>query len=334
MAHNGCQNPIPSRLSLVMTWLSYGVSLLLLALVIGEYCLAHVAYDRRTTAHKRTRTIVFTMALVSIVAQQVIAKVEDRSRSKGEAELRAKVDSANTNIGKLLSHQSELLAALGTNSSIPAKLRVEILDHTRAVELVSADVSELEQWKTDFKNEQAAAKQKEDVAKLKHQISVAEQGAAAQGRVDQTWKRATQFYDFIIRTLQETVQGIAKGKGDKVFSDYAGLPPLPMGDKGAHIANITTGTNLGWFFKVSAEGISRPSGAEVWLRVYGSCTNRAERVIYQTVVNSSENVESHLMLTPTHAAFSQTFSLEAYQTNAIAWVRRFIAAHAIRCDSR
>jgi hypothetical protein len=317
-----------------MMWLSYGVSLLLLALVIFEYRLAHIAHDRRTTMHKRTRTIVFTLALVSIVAQQVIAKVEDRGRSKGEAELRAKVDSANTNIGKLLSHQSELLAALGTNSSIPAKLRVEILDHTRAVELVSADVSDLEQWKTDFKNEQAAAKQKQDVSRLKHQISLAEQRAAAQGQVDHAWKRATQLYDFIIRTLQETVQGIAKRKGDKVFSNYTGLPAAPFGDKAVHVASITTGTNLGWFFEVSAEGIPRGVAAEVWLRVYGSCTNRAERVLYQTMVNFSENVDSHLMLTPTHADFSQTFNLETYQTNAIAWVRRFIAAHAIRCESQ
>ena len=205
-------------------------------------------------------------------------------------------------------------------------------------------MSELEQWKTDLKNEQAVGKQKEDAARLKHEIALAEQGAAAKGRVDRTWKRATQYYDFILRTLQETVQGIAKQKGDKVFSDYAGLPAAPFGDKSSHVASITTGTNLGWSFEVSAEGIPRGDGAEVWLRVWGSCTNHADRVLYQTMCRSSEapgnpgttnvNVESYLFLNPNHADFFQSANLETYQTNALAWVRRFIAAHAIRCDSR
>lgn len=323
----------PFKHSLVMTWPSYVVSVFLLIAVISEYCLAHIAHDRRTRAHKRARRIVLTVALLSIAGQHVIGEVEDRRRSEGEAELRS-------DVRKLLTHQSELLAAITTNSSIPAKLRLEILQHSRAVELVSADVSDLERWKMDFKNERAAEKQQQDAAILKHQIMLAEQSSAAQGRIDQTWKGATQFYDFIIRTLQEAVHGIAKGKGDKVFSDYAGLPTAPIGDKQFHVASIATGTNLGWSFEISAEGISRNNAAEVWLRVFGSCTNRAGRVLYQTMVSSPGNpgttnlsASSHLMLTPRHVDFSQSIDLGAYQTNVMAWVRRFIAAHAIHCDS-
>ena len=179
---------------------------------------------------------------------------------------------------------------------------------------------------------------------MKYQVFLAEQGAAAQGRVDRTWKRATQFYDFIIRTLQATVQDIAKGRGEKVFSDYIGLPPASVAGKSIRVATITTGTNLGWSFEISAEAIPRGDGAEVWLRVYASCTNHVGTILYNTMFRSSElagnpgttnvNVESHLMVAPTHSAFSESINLETYQTNALAWVRRFIAAHAIKCDSQ
>jgi hypothetical protein len=327
-----------------MTWASYGISIILFASVIMEYRLKYIDKDGRTIDHKRTRRLVLGIAILSIFAQQGVTEIKDRTRSKATAVLRGKIDTANTNIAKLLIHQSELLSALSTNQAIDPKLRVEILEHSRAVELVSADISELEQWKTDFRNEQAARKQREDAGKLKHQISLAEQGAAAQGRVDRTWKRANQFYDFIVRTLQETVHGIAKGKGDKVFSDYAGLPAATIGDKPIHVASITTGTNLGWFFKVSAEAIPRRDGAEVWLRIYGSCTNHADSVLYQTMLRSAEipgnpgttnvTIESHLVLAPTRSDFSESINLEKYQTNVVAWVRRFIAAHAIRCDSQ
>jgi len=327
-----------------MTWLSYGISIVLLASFILEHRLKYIAKDGRTIDHKRTRRIVFGIGIFSILAQQGVTELKDRRRSKADVVLRGKVDIANTNIGKLLTHQSELLAALSTNNAIDPNLRVEILEHSRAVELVSADISELEQWKTDFKNEHAASKQREDAARLKNKISLTEQGVAAQGRVERTWKRAKQFYDFIIRTLQEALYGIAKRNGDKVFSDYAGLPKAPIGDKPVHVASMTTGTNLGWRFEVSADASPRSDGAEVWLRVVGSCTNHADSILYQTMFRSSEilgmpgatnvNIESHLCLTPTHVDFSQAINLETYPTNAVAWVHRFIAAQAIRCDSQ
>jgi len=327
-----------------MTWLYYGISFVLLVSVIFEYRLKYIAKDGRTIEHKRTRRIVFGIAILSILAQQCVTGIKDHRKSKADALLRGKVDTATTNIEKLLIHQSELLSALSTNTAIDPRLRVEILEHSRAVELVSADISELEQWKTDFKNEQAARKQGEDAARLKHEILLTEQGVAAQGRVERTWKRANQLYDFIIRTLQEAVHGAAKAKGEKVFSDYAGLPLAPIGDKSVHIAGITTGTNLGWRFEVSAEAIPNGDGAEVWLRVYGFCTNHTDSILYQTRFRSSEipappgatnvYIESYLLLTPTHSDFSGSMNLETYQTNTLAWVRRFIAAHAIRCESR
>jgi hypothetical protein len=325
----------------LMTWLSYGFSIVLLASVIFEYRLKHIDKDGRTIAHKRARRIVLAIAILSILAQQGIAGIKDQRKLKDEAVLRGKVDTANTNIGKLLEHQSRLLMALGTNVAIDPKLRVEILEHSRAVELVSADVSELEQWKTDFKNEQAVERQKKDAEKLRHQISVAEQDAAAKGRVERAWKRSAQLFDFTVRTLQETVRGIAEAKRDKVFTDYVTLPTAPVGDKSVHVASITTGTNLGWSFKISADAIARSHGAEVWLRVQGSCTNRAP-ISYHTMLRvtvpepgtTSIDVQSYLWLVPNHPDFSQSFNLEAYQTNTVAWVRRFIAAHAIECDKR
>jgi len=327
-----------------MTWLPYAISIVLLLSVVFEYRLKYIDKDGRTIDHKRTRRIVLGIAIFSILAQQGVTGMKDHRRSKADAVLRGKVDTANTNIGNLLTHQSELLSAISTNNAIDPKLRVEILEHSRAVEVVSADVSELEQWKTDFRNEEAARKQREDAARLKHEILLTEQGVAARGRVERTWKRANQLYDFIIRTLQEAVHGAAKAKGEKVFSDYAGLPLAPIGDKSVHVAGITTGTNLAWRFEVSAEGIPSSDGAEVWLRVYGFCTNHTDSILYQTRFRSSEipgppgatnvYIESYLLLTPTHSDFSGSINLETYQTNALAWVRRFIAAHAIRCESR
>jgi hypothetical protein len=317
-----------------MMWLSYGLSSLLAASVVFGYRLAHVDRDRRTKAHKRTRIIVLIIALATIVAQQIVKEVETRMRSKGETALRGKVDA-------LITQNRDLLTALSTNTAISPQLRAEILEHSRAVELVSDDVSELEKWKTDFKNEQAAAKRKLDATKLKQQIAGAEHAAMLQRRVDQTWKHATQLYDFIIRTLQQSVQSTAKTKGDKVFSDYAGLPPAPPSGKQINIASITTGTNFGWSFQISAEALPRNDSTEVWLRVFGSCTNLSDRVAYVTMFKSSEipgttNViaESHLQLNSYHTHFSEAINLEGYQTNATAWVRRFIGALASQCDSR
>jgi hypothetical protein len=282
------------------------------------------------------------------LAQQGIAEIKDRRRSKAEAELRGKVDTANTNITKLLIHQSELLAALSTNNAIDPKLRVEILEHSRAVELASMDGSVLEGWKTNLKNEQAAAKQKEEVARLKDEISLAEETVAKQERFDRTRRRAIQYYDFMIRTLQTTVQDIAKSRGEKVFSDYRGLPVIPVGCNGnTHVATITTGTNLGWWFDLSACGGGTSVDAFVWLYVQGYCSNRLDKnqyTGYYTKFTSSETLgnpgstnvtaESYLYLTPTHCDFRQRVNVDGYETNILAWVHRFVAAHAIRCDGR
>lgn len=321
-----------------MTWLSYGISVILLVSVIFEYRLKHIDTDRRTTAHKRTRTFVLVIAIVSIAAQQVVAEVKDRRKSKVEADLRGKVE-------QLVVQQSELLTALSTNNAIDPKLRVEILEHSHAVEIASADMSDLESWKTDFKNEQAAAKHQERVARMRHQIAHAEQSAANNGRVERTWKRATPMFNFIIQTLQSLVRDIARSRSEKLYSDYSGLSTTPLGDKVIHIATITTGTKLGWSFEVTADAIPRGANyAEVWLRVQASCSNQVEKTLYQTMFSSSEipgnpgstnmNAESYLMLTPSHADFAQSVDLTGYQTNVLGWVHRFLAAHSIRCDGR
>lgn len=328
-----------------MIWLSHGIAAIVLLSVIFEYKLKYIDKDGRTVDHKRTRLIVLCIAILSILIQQVMATLEDSKRANAEAEFRNKVDIANTNIAKLGVQYSEMLVALSTNNAVDSKLRVEILEHSRAVELISSEISELERWKTDFRNQQSAAKRKQDAGRLRHQILLEEQRAAAKDRIDFTWKRSGQVFDFLIRTLQETIQSVAKPTGEKVFADYAGLPAAPFGDGSTHVASITTGTNLGWSFKISAEGIPRTRGAEVWLRVYGSCTNGANQVVYMTKIESSGapenpqtpnlNAESHLWFTEkTHPEFSESIDLGSYQTNILACVRRFIAAHAIRCENQ
>ena len=139
-----------------------------------------------------------------------------------------------------------------------------------------------------------------------------------------------------------------KAEAKKVFSDYTGLPAIPYGcDKNVHVATITTGTNLWWWFDLSACGSAKSGGADVWLYVQGYCSNRLDKnqyTGYYTKFTSSEtlgnpgstnmNAESYLLLTPTRFDFVQGVNVEGYETNILAWVRRFIAAHSIRCDSR
>jgi hypothetical protein len=250
---------------------------------------------------------------------------------------------ANRNLAILATNYSGIQAALTTNSSLDPKIRAKILEHSPSIELVSPDASDFEKWKRNFKNEQAEADRKELAGRLRHERLLAEQKATAQVRIDRTWDRARQLYDFIIRTLQIKIQGVAEDRGEKVSSNYTGLPAAIGTDKIIRIGTITTGTNLGWRFEISAEAIHRGAAGEVYLRVIGTCPGQGY-VHWLTALKTSENAgnpvitnvvaESGLSAKPNVGPDLKPFNFENYQTDGLVFVQKFIGAIAVGCEGR
>lgn len=172
----------------------------------------------------------------------------------------SQIKSINSNQLALTEQNQTLLRELATNSSINLDLRQRIADSNRRFETVGSQITDLNAWETQLKS-----KLENRQVSLKIQREQAIQGMQSE------YERGKPLYDYAIRTLTDMLGKIATLKGDKVSSNYQGLPSLADPD----LPNLNVGEtkfliNSNWDFQAILVG---PENNHRSLRIHSKNPN-------------------------------------------------------------
>jgi hypothetical protein len=234
-------------------------------------------------ARKRILGLVFLgfclIYLYAAVLGVPMGQKSDRERDKNEAKTDWEISSMNqrtsqrqlarlqSQILQLQNMQYDLVAAIATNTASPLSLRDSIIDADRKMRIISTQSDDLEAWEEGIKRNLMDRRSAMEIQEEKNAAAMHDWTLK---RVQTEYQNASPIWDCTVNTLIEMMKKEALLKGDRVASNYRGLPRVrnSFEDTNFDLAEIKLMTNTNWDFKITMHLSANPSpvlGQEIGL---------------------------------------------------------------------
>ncbi|HWN94516.1 MAG TPA: hypothetical protein VNT99_05760 [Methylomirabilota bacterium] len=305
-----------------LPWLLAMLAVLPIAQLIIDYRVKYFAKDGRTKEHKVLRTIVLTIALVSLAANPFVGWInnvqKDRKAEKEGKALKGQITDLKSNfqfrISLVDSNQlrfkddlQSVSMALATNSSMDPSVRAKLLQASKRLEAIDTNIIDTGAWISDLQRNRALRRLELSQSDQSH------------------WDEGLPVYDYAIRKLQSTLVELGKQNGNQVFSDFKTLPvlapPYPF-----DAAKLAVGTNSQWKFEAIIEHTYHTQ-----LRITSTCADTITRATMRLQVYDGSVVADVEALGQLN--IEEIGKAEGFKTTVDWALRGFIAAHIEQCTA-